>query len=60
MSGEGLTGFVSTISSGLSGSALWGVIGDIAPFIIGLVLFALGFWLIRRLVKGSAKAKVKM
>jgi len=59
MSGDGMSTFISSLTTGLSASALWGAIADAAPLIIGLVLFALGFYVVRKLVKGAGKGKIR-
>ena len=59
MSGD-MSTFISSLTTGLSADNLWGSIGDSAPLIIGLVLFALAFYLVRKLVKGAGKGKIKM
>lgn len=60
MSGEGMTEFISSLNTGLSATAMWGAIADAAPLIITLVLFALGFYIVRKLVKGAGKGKIRM
>lgn len=51
----GLTG-----ESGITASSLWGAVAPIAPFVVVMVLFALGYYIIRKSVKGAAKGKVRM
>lgn len=60
MSGDGMADFISALNTGLNASAMWGAIADSAPLIITLVLFALAFYLVRRLVKGAGKGKIRM
>lgn len=52
--------FISSLNTGLSTTAMWGAIADAAPLIITLVLFALAFWLVRKLIKGAGKGKIRM
>lgn len=60
MSGEtGMAAFISSLNTGLSATAMWGAIADAAPLIITLVLFALGFYVVRKLTKGAGKGKIR-
>lgn len=52
--------FISSLNTGLSATAMWGAIADAAPLIITLTLFALAFYLVRKLVKGAGKGKIRM
>ena len=56
----GAAGFISALTTGLSAGAFWDVLTSLAPFIILIVPVALGFYFVRKLIKGSAKAKVRM
>jgi len=49
--------FISSLTTGLSNDAMWGAVGPAAPLIITLTLFGLGFYLVRKLIKGARKAK---
>lgn len=55
-----MSAFISSLNTGLSATAMWGAIADAAPLIITLVLFALAFYLVRKLVKGAGKGKIRM
>ena len=60
---EGTTGmadFISSLNTGLSATAMWGAIADAAPLIITLVLFALAFYIVRKLIKGAGKGKIRI
>lgn len=48
---------VNTINTGLSQENLWGVVGSLAPLIITVTLFALGFFLFNRLIKKPTRQK---
>lgn len=50
---------ISALTSGLTPATFFGVVADIVPFIIVIVPVALGTYFLRKLVKGSGKAKVK-
>lgn len=58
--GTGVAGFITALTTGLTPAAFWDVLTSLAPFIIVIVPVALGFYFVRKLIKGSAKAKVRM
>lgn len=51
---------VATLSTTVSSDAMWGVFGQAVPYIGVVVLVALGFYLVRRMIKGASKAKAKI
>lgn len=60
------TGAMSTVVSaltnstnGLTASTMFAVVADLVPFIVMIVPVALGVYFLRKLVKGSGKAKVR-
>lgn len=55
----GMSGIVSQLTTGITPATIFAVVSDVIPFVITMVPIALGLYLLRRLVKGSAKAKVK-
>lgn len=54
---NGMNTVVTSLTSELSATNLWGIVGSAIPFIAITVLFALGFYLVRRAVKKASKAK---
>jgi len=50
---------ITAITTALTPTVFFGVIVDLVPFIVVLVPIALGLYFLRKLVKGSAKGKVK-
>lgn len=56
----GMAAFISALNTGLSATSMWGAIADAAPLIITLVLFALAFYLVRKLIKGAGKGKIRV
>ena len=46
-------------TNGLTASTMFGVVKDLVPFIVMIVPVALGVYFLRKLVKGSGKAKVR-
>lgn len=47
-------------STGLTSATFFSTVADLVPFIIMLVPVALGVYFLRKLIKGAAKAKVRM
>lgn len=50
---------VTDITTGLTPTVLMGTVGDLVPLLIVLVPFSLGVHFLRKLIKGTAKAKVR-
>ena len=66
MEGEAVTNGMNSVisaltnsSSGLNASTMFGVVADLVPFIVMIVPVALGVYFLRKLVKGTGKAKVR-
>lgn len=60
---EGATGmaaFISALQSTLTGAALWGEISGLAPWIAATTLFAFGYYVFRKTLKGAAKGKARV
>lgn len=60
--GEGATGmsaFWTSLQTSVSADQLWGVLAGAIGFIAIAVLFAFGYRIVRRLVGGVSKGKVK-
>ncbi len=59
---KGMSTVVSALtnsSTGLTADTMFGVVADLVPFIVMIVPVALGVYFLRKLVKGSGKAKIK-
>lgn len=57
MEETGMAAFVSTLTEGLSATALWGAIAPAGALIIILVLFALGKRVLGKNVKSAGNGK---
>lgn len=55
----GMAGIVSQLTTGITPATIFAVVGDVIPFVITMIPIALGLYLLRRVVKGAGKAKVK-
>lgn len=59
---NGMTEVISALtnsSTGLTADTMFGVVADLVPFIVMIVPVALGVYFLRKLVKGSGKAKIR-
>lgn len=57
-----MNGFISAISNGTTGltaATFYDVLTEMVPFLVVIIPVALGFYLIRKLIKGTSKAKVR-
>lgn len=50
---------VSSLATSLSIDTLWGIVGNTSALIVIAVTFALGYTLVRRLIRGISKGKLK-
>lgn len=57
-----MNGFILALTGehGLSAATFYGVLTDLVPLLVILIPVALGFYFVRKLIKGSAKAKVRI
>lgn len=51
---------VTSLTTNLASEDLWGVVGDIVPFLTIGVLFALGLYFVRKAIKGVSKGKARI
>lgn len=61
MSGD-MSSFVTALtasSGGLTSANLWTEATNVAPLIASIVIFAFGFYILRRVTKGASHGKVK-
>lgn len=48
---------VSSLTTSLSATELWGIVGNVVPFLAITTLFGLGFYLLKRIINKGKKAK---
>ena len=53
----GMDNVISTLTTSLSAANLWGIVGSVVPFLAISVLFGLGFYLVKRILNKTKKAK---
>lgn len=51
---------MNTLGSAINETSLWGEFNKAVPFIAVVTLFAFGYRIIRRLVKGASNGKARM
>lgn len=58
-----MSGFVSALTNnttGITSSALWTEVTAAAPLIVTIFVFAFGYRIVRRVLNGGSKAKLKI
>lgn len=57
-----MSSFVTALTGegGISSATLWADVTAAAPLIIIVIGFAFGYYIVRKVVKGAAKGKVRM
>lgn len=58
-----MSGFITAITdstTGITSSSLWTDVTAAVPLIVIVVGFAFGYYIVRKVVKGAAKGKVRM
>lgn len=51
---------ITNSTSGITSATLWGDVTSAAPLIVLVTTFAFGYYVVRKLVKGTSKGKVRM
>lgn len=54
----GMGSFISALTQGITSDILWTEIAKIAPFLIVIFVVAVGYRILRKLVKSGSKLKV--
>lgn len=52
-----MTAVITSLTTTLSASNLWEIVGNVVPFIGVSVLFGLGFYLVKRVINKIKRAK---
>lgn len=58
--GSAMSAFITALTSSITASSLWSVLTDLVPYLAVIIPVALGIYFVRKLIKGTAKAKVRM
>ena len=54
---QGMESVITSLTTSLSAANLWGIVGSVVPFLAISVLFGLGFYLVKRILKKTRTAK---
>lgn len=54
---EGMDAVVTSLTTSLSAANLWGVVGSVVPFLAISVLFGLGFYLVKKILRRTRNTK---
>ena len=52
--------FITTLTSSLTSAALWNELNGGAAFIGGMVIFAFGYYVIRKIIGGVSRGKARI
>lgn len=57
-----MAAFITALTgeNGITATALWGAVSPVAPLVVIMILFALGYTIVRKSVKGASKGKVRI
>lgn len=56
----GMAAFITALTTGITSDILWAEITKAAPFLITIFVVAVGYRLVRKLVKSGSKLKVNI
>lgn len=51
---------VTQLTTGVTSSTIFAVVGDVMPFVITMIPIALGLYFLRKAIKGAGKGKVRI
>lgn len=55
-----MNGFISALTTGITSDTIWTEITKAAPFVITIFVVAIGYRVLRKLLKGGSKLKVNV
>ena len=53
----GMEAVITSLTTSLNAANLWGIVGNVVPFLAISVLFGLGFYLVKRILNKVKRAK---
>lgn len=56
----GMSAFITALTTGITSDAIWAEITKAAPFVISIFVVAIGYRVLRKLLKGGSKLKVNI
>lgn len=54
---KGMKAVITALTTSLSAENLWGIVGEVVPFLAISILFGLGFYLVKRILNKTKRAK---
>lgn len=54
---KGMKAVITALTTALSAENLWGIVGEVVPFLAISILFGLGFYLVKRILNKTKRAK---
>ena len=54
-----MSDIISQLTTGVTATTIFGVVKDVMPFVIVMIIVSLGLYELRKVVKGASKGKVK-
>lgn len=57
---SGMSSFITALTTGITSDVLWTEIAKSAPFIITIFVVAVGYRIVRKLIKSGSKLKVNV
>lgn len=54
-----MSSIVTQLTTGVSSTTIFGVVSELMPWVIVLIIASLGLYELRKLVKGASKGKVR-
>lgn len=54
-----MNGVVTQLETGVTPVALWGQIGTMMPFIITMILFGFGYYIFKKVIRGTRTGRAK-
>lgn len=55
----GMSEIVTKLTTGVTADTIFGVVADVMPFVIVMIPVALGLSILRKVIKGAGKGKVR-
>lgn len=57
---SGMSAFITALTTGITSDTIWTEIAKAAPFVITIFVVAIGYRVLRKLLKGGSKLKVNV
>ena len=54
---KGMKAVITSLTTALSAENLWAIVGEVVPFLAISILFGLGFYLVKRILNKTKRAK---